>query len=101
MIQQLNGRMQKTADWVKLIGRAIMSLRIADHPSVPMFIHWYQLWQHPGLGYIYENAQGQIFYADSTHRTNYLAANGYVDLNGQPCFGIGFEHPVPGRRCAK
>ena len=34
-----------------------------------------------GLGYIYENAQGQIGYADSTHRTNYLAANGYVDLD--------------------
>lgn len=33
-----------------------------------------------GLGYIYENANGQIGYADSTHRTNYLAANGYVDL---------------------
>jgi hypothetical protein len=33
-----------------------------------------------GLGYIYESASGQIGYADSTHRTNYLAANGYVDL---------------------
>jgi hypothetical protein len=34
-----------------------------------------------GLGYIYEDAQGRIGYADSTHRTNYLAANGYVDLD--------------------
>ena len=34
-----------------------------------------------GLGYLYENAQGQISYADSTHRTTYLAANGYVDLS--------------------
>jgi len=33
-----------------------------------------------GLGYLYENAQGQISYADSTHRTTYLAANGYVEL---------------------
>jgi hypothetical protein len=33
-----------------------------------------------GLGYIYESASGQIGYADSTHRTTYLAANGYVDL---------------------
>jgi len=33
-----------------------------------------------GLGYIGESATGQIFYADSTHRTTYLAANGYVDL---------------------
>jgi hypothetical protein len=34
-----------------------------------------------GLGYIYEDAQGRIGYADSTHRTNYLAANGYVDID--------------------
>lgn len=34
-----------------------------------------------GLGYIYEDAQGRIGYADSTHRTNYLATNGYVDLD--------------------
>jgi len=33
-----------------------------------------------GLGYIYEDASGLIGYADSTHRTAYLAANGYVDL---------------------
>jgi hypothetical protein len=34
-----------------------------------------------GLGYIYENALGQISYADSTHRSVYLAANGYTDLS--------------------
>jgi hypothetical protein len=34
-----------------------------------------------GLGYIYENALGQISYADSTHRSAYLAANGYTDLS--------------------
>jgi hypothetical protein len=34
-----------------------------------------------GLGYIYEDAFGRIGYADSTHRTNYLAANGYVDID--------------------
>ena len=34
-----------------------------------------------GLGYIYESSTGQISYADSTHRTNYLAANGYIDLD--------------------
>jgi hypothetical protein len=34
-----------------------------------------------GLGYIFESSTGQIGYADSTHRTNYLAANGYVDLD--------------------
>jgi hypothetical protein len=34
-----------------------------------------------GLGYIYEDAQGRISYADSTHRSIYLATNGYVELD--------------------
>lgn len=34
-----------------------------------------------GLGYIYEDAQGRISYADSTHRSSYLSANGYVYLS--------------------
>lgn len=40
-----------------------------------------------GLGYIYEDAQGRIGYADSTHRSTYLAANGYVDLDGNHAIG--------------
>jgi len=44
-----------------------------------------------GLGYIYENAQGQISYADSTHRTTYLAANGYVDLTANQAQGAGLS----------
>lgn len=35
-----------------------------------------------GLGYIYEDASGRIGYADSTHRSQYLAANGYVYVDG-------------------
>lgn len=34
-----------------------------------------------GLGYLYEDAQGRIGYADSTHRGEYLATYGYVDLS--------------------
>jgi hypothetical protein len=34
-----------------------------------------------GLGYLYESATGQISYADSTHRSIYLAANGYTDVS--------------------
>jgi len=34
-----------------------------------------------GLGYLYESSSGLISYADSTHRTTYLALNGYVDLS--------------------
>jgi len=35
-----------------------------------------------GLGYIYEDASGRIGYADSTHRSEYLAANGYAYVDG-------------------
>jgi len=35
-----------------------------------------------GLGYLYEDAEGRIGYADSTHRSSYLASNGYVNLSG-------------------
>ena len=44
-----------------------------------------------GLGYIYEDANGQIGYADSTHRTNYLAANGYVDLTANHAIAPGLS----------
>lgn len=40
-----------------------------------------------GLGYLYEDAQGRICYADSTHRNSYLAANGYTDLDGNHAIG--------------
>jgi hypothetical protein len=35
-----------------------------------------------GLGYIYEDSSGRIGYADSTHRSEYLAANGYAYVDG-------------------
>jgi hypothetical protein len=44
-----------------------------------------------GLGYIFEDAQGRIGYADSTHRTNYLAANGYVDLTANHALAPGLS----------
>jgi hypothetical protein len=42
-----------------------------------------------GLGYIYEDANGQIGYADSTHRTTYLSTNGYTDLTANHALGRG------------
>lgn len=42
-----------------------------------------------GLGYLYESASGLISYADSTHRTTYLAANGYTDLTANHALGRG------------
>jgi hypothetical protein len=44
-----------------------------------------------GLGYIYEDAQGRISYADSTHRSQYLQANGYVDLTANQARAAGLR----------
>lgn len=44
-----------------------------------------------GLGYIYENAQGQISYADSTHRSTYLATCGYTELDANQALGRGIK----------
>jgi len=44
-----------------------------------------------GLGYIYEDSLGRISYADSTHRSQYLQANGYVDLTANQARGSGLR----------
>lgn len=44
-----------------------------------------------GLGYIYEDAYGLISYADSTHRSQYLSVNGYVDLSANDAIGSGLR----------
>ena len=44
-----------------------------------------------GLGYIYENAQGQISYADSTHRSQYLAFNGFTELSANQALASGIK----------
>jgi hypothetical protein len=44
-----------------------------------------------GLGYIYEDSQGRIGYADSTHRSQYLAANGYVELSALDAYSSGLQ----------
>jgi hypothetical protein len=44
-----------------------------------------------GLGYLYEDPQGRIGYADSTHRTEYFSTNGYVDLSANDALGAGFR----------
>jgi hypothetical protein len=40
-----------------------------------------------GLGYLYEDNQGRISYADSTHRSQYLGTYGYVNLDGNHAVG--------------
>ena len=42
-----------------------------------------------GLGYLYENASGQISYADSTHRSVYLSTHGYTEISGNKALAQG------------
>ena len=44
-----------------------------------------------GLGFLYEDGQGRICYADSTHRSQYLAANGYTDLSANDALSSGIS----------
>jgi hypothetical protein len=49
-----------------------------------------------GLGYIYEDSQGRIGYADSTHRSVYLSTNGYVELSAAEALAAGIETAIRG-----
>jgi hypothetical protein len=44
-----------------------------------------------GLGYLYEDAEGRISYADSTHRAQYFSTNGYVELSANDAIGRGIK----------
>ena len=44
-----------------------------------------------GLGYIYESATGAISYADSSHRSIYLASNGYTDVSAAHAIANGLK----------
>ena len=41
------------------------------------------------LGYLYEDANGLIGYADASHRQDYLVANGYTDLDAAHAIAAG------------
>jgi hypothetical protein len=43
------------------------------------------------LGYIYEDANGNVGYADAAHRQNYLIANGYTDLDARQALATGIR----------
>jgi hypothetical protein len=43
------------------------------------------------FGVLYEDASGNIGYADQTHRQDYLAANGYTTLDANHANGIGLS----------
>jgi len=43
------------------------------------------------FGYLYEDNEGNIGYADADHRQNYLLTNGYVDLDSNHALGSGLS----------
>jgi hypothetical protein len=43
------------------------------------------------FGYVYEDSEGNIGYADADHRQTYLIANGYVDLSANHAIGSGLR----------
>jgi hypothetical protein len=43
------------------------------------------------FGYLYEDSEGNIGYADADHRQTYLAANGYTELSANNAIGAGLK----------
>jgi hypothetical protein len=44
-----------------------------------------------GLGYLFEDSSGRIGYADSTHRSSYLATNGYTNVSANDALAAGIR----------
>jgi hypothetical protein len=56
-------------------------IALAANPSVKSQILTDQI-ANSALGQMYEEKDGDVSYADADHRSNYLAANGFTNLNG-------------------
>jgi hypothetical protein len=87
-----------TADWLEALNTGLGEIdRPGDYDldardsSSSDYYSIAQLIANSGLGYLYEDPEGRISYADSTHRTEYFAANGYVDLSANDALGAGFR----------
>ena len=50
-----------------------------------------QLIANSAFGYVYEDNEGNVGYADADHRQTYLTANGYVDLDARHALGQGLS----------
>jgi hypothetical protein len=46
------------------------------------------------LGYVYEDAYGNVSYADAAHRQNYLIANGYTELDANYGIASGIRQTI-------
>jgi hypothetical protein len=87
-----------TADWLEALNTGLGEIdRPGDYDldardsSSSDYYSIAQLIANSGLGYLYEDPEGRISYADSTHRTQYFAANGYADLSANDALGAGFR----------
>lgn len=87
-----------TADWLEALNTGLGEIdRPGDYDLDQRFSNssdYYSiasLIANSGLGYLYEDPQGRISYADSTHRTEYFADNGYTDLSANDALGAGFR----------
>jgi hypothetical protein len=59
--------------------------------SVDTIFNIAQLIANSAFGYLYEDNEGNIGYADADHRQNYLLTNGYVDLDARHALGQGLS----------
>ena len=59
--------------------------------SVDTIYNIAQLIANSAFGYLYEDNEGNIGYADADHRQNYLLTNGYVDLDARHALGQGLS----------
>jgi hypothetical protein len=69
-------------------GLYTMENRTAD---VDTIFNIAQLIANSAFGYLYEDNEGNIGYADADHRQTYLLANGYVDLSANHALGQGLS----------
>jgi len=69
-------------------GLYTMENRAAD---VDTIFNIAQLIANSAFGYLYEDNEGNIGYADADHRQNYLLTNGYVDLDARHALGQGIS----------
>jgi hypothetical protein len=87
-----------TEDWIEALNTGLGEIdrpgdyELDQRDSAPSdYYSIASLIANSGLGILFEDPQGRIGYADSTHRTQYFAANGYVDLSANDALGAGFR----------
>jgi len=69
-------------------GLYTMENRAADTDTI---FNIAQLIANSAFGYLYEDNEGNIGYADADHRQNYLLTNGYVDIDARQALGQGIS----------